>query len=218
MKKYKLHSAPFFWPCMLTLSDLHSLFLLNWVIKQCRHVRANKHRLSSHNIYNSPRRVENVYKSASARLLQQNILRSPDRKKTPSVIPVSSRCNNHRTDPGLQAQRLVINLVNQPTPALPLRQWPRPTGHQIALVDITPATRQKAEKHPVRSRKNTESQRTFTGQAWRATHCSLEIGFEKRASFERHGICFGWQRLDFAALFVPANDLGPAGEEGDEQT
>lgn len=55
--------------------------LVNWVVKQCRHVWANKQRFSGHNIYNSPRRVENVYKSTSARLSQQNILRSPDRKK-----------------------------------------------------------------------------------------------------------------------------------------
>ncbi len=72
-------------------------------------------------------------------------------------------------------------------------------------MDFIPATTKTN-----RSRNDTEPQNLSRAKPG-------ELHMEKiGASFERRGICFGWQRMDVIALSLPANHLGPAMGETNE--
>ncbi len=72
-------------------------------------------------------------------------------------------------------------------------------------MDFIPATTKTN-----RSRNDTEPQNLSRAKPG-------ELHMEKiGASFERRGICFGWQRMDFIALSLPVNHLGPAMGETNE--
>ncbi len=81
-----------------------------------------------------------------------------------------------------------------------LRQRLLPTRH-ASQVWWTSSRQQQRQTDP----EMTQSHRIWAGP-------SLESCTWKKigASFERRGICFGWQRMDFIALSLPANHLGPA--------
>lgn len=123
--------------------------------------------------------------------------RSP--KKAPSVSAVSNRCNK-------QPRARSPTRSNQPTPPMRLRRWLLP-AKRAGQVWWTTSRQQKRRTDP----EKTQSHRIRAGP-------SLESCTWKKigASFERRGICFGWQRMDFIALFLPANHLGPAKGETNE--